>query len=149
MRLGSVVCIKNLALISAKVLVLWVLLGQSAAAVTLTTAAQPPAAVAGTTVVYVTGSGFPGGAISPSSVTVSLAPSCLALTTSATTPPISVRTVVGSTDRVAFVVPSTLATGTYAVWVTGSSPAFTSSTCSTLNVTSTTSKIAACIPSSS
>ena len=75
--------------------------------------------------------------------------SCLAASPSATTAATSVRTVVGSTARVSFIVPAALATGTYAVWVTGSSPSFASSSCSTLNVTNTSPKVSACIPSSS
>lgn len=119
------------------------------AAVTLTTAAQPPSGLAGTGAAYVTGTGFPAGSISPATVTVSFAPTCLATTPSATASATQVRAVIGSTDRVNFTIPASLATGTYAVWLTGSSPAFTSGTCATLQVTGSTKKLSACIPSSS
>ncbi len=121
----------------------------ASAQVELTTAAQPPSGLAGTGAAYLTGTGFPGGSIAPATVTVSFAPTCSATTPSATGPATQVQAVVGSTHRVHFTIPASLATGTYAVWLTGSSPAFTSATCSTLQVTGSTKKLSACIPSSS
>jgi hypothetical protein len=114
----------------------------------LATATQPPSGLAGTGSEFLTGSGFPSGTITPASVTVSFASTCLA-TPLTTTTATQVNTVLGSTRRIEFVIPASLATGTYAVWVTDSSPAFTSLTCSTLMVTNSTKTLAACIPSSS
>ena len=123
---------------------------QSAASaqVNLSTTAVPSSGLAGTTSFHVTGNGFPGG-IPNTSVTVSFGATCLAPTPTATTASTHVTHVVGTTDSVYATIPSTLATGAYIVWVTGSSPAFTSSTCSMLTVTNTTKTLSSCIPSSS
>ncbi len=118
------------------------------ASVKLTTATQPPDALAGTNNVYATGTGFPSGTIAPGGITVSFASSCMG-TPVATTAGIQVTPILGSTDRVYFNVPSTLKTGTYYVWLTDSDPAFTSSSCSKLIVTNTTKTLSACVPSSS
>jgi hypothetical protein len=118
------------------------------AQVHLTTATQPASGLAGTGSEFLTGNGFPSGTITPGGVTVSFASTCLA-TPLTTTTATDVRTVLGSTRRIEFVIPASLATGTYAVWVSDSSPAFTSLTCSTLMVTNSTTTLAACIPSSS
>lgn len=137
------------AVVRAAALLCGCLLAQSAAwAVTLTPATVPSSGVAGANTAFVTGSGFPTG-ILPGGVTVSFATSCLATSPTTTTLATSARLLLGSTERIGFVIPGSLATGTYSVWVTGSSPAFASTTCSTLNVTNSSSKIEACIPSSS
>ena len=126
-----------------------VLLVQFAASaqVNLSTAAIPSSGLAGSTTIHVTGNGFPGG-LSASTVTVSFAATCLAVTPSATATATHI-TVLGGTDLVYTVIPGSLATGTYAVWVTGSGPAFTSNSCSTLSVTATSTTLAACVPTSS
>ncbi len=122
---------------------------RAAATVSLNPATQPPSGLAGTGVAYILGYNFPAGLISPSSVTVSLAGACMAAPV-ATATATQVMTIpfapVGAVRRIAFVIPGTLATGTYAVWVTGSD--FTSSDCSSLMVTGTTKTVASCIPSS-
>lgn len=118
------------------------------ASVKLTTATQPPSGLAGSSNTYATGTGFPTG-VAPSDVNVSFALTCMA-TPLATTTATQVKAILGSTDRVYFNIPSTLKTGTYAVWVTSiSTPAFTSSSCSALKVTNTTKTLSACVPSSS
>lgn len=133
-----------LLLVACLVLIPSVALGS----VRLTTATQPPSGLAGSSNVYATGTGFPTGTIAPSGITVSFASTCL-VTPLATATATQVKNILGTTDRVYFNIPSTLATGTYAVWLTDSSPAFTSSSCSALMVTNTTKTLAACIPSSS
>jgi len=148
MKLVSASSVKSFGIIGVALLLCLLSVQSASAAVTLTTATQPPTAVAGTSVVYITGTGFPGG-VSAGSVTVSFSAGCLDLSPSATATASGVVHLIGTSDRVSVVVPSSLATGTYAVWVTGSGPAFASATCSTLNVTSSTKKIASCIPSSS
>src|SRR4029077_14086657 len=117
------------------------------AGINLPFATQPPSGLAGTTIEYVTGSGFPAG-VTAADVTVHIALTCLGadVTTAAAT---QVTHIIGSTYRTAFKIPGTLATGTYSVWLTGAAPAFTSNNCSTLMVTNSTPKIASCIPSSS
>jgi len=124
----------------------------SAAAVALNPATQPPSGLAGTSVEYVTGFGFPTGSIPAAGVTLSFATSCLG-TPITTTTALQVTSLpvppIGAVRRIAFAIPSTLATGTYSVWVTDSSLGVTSSGCSALMVTNSNSKIAACVPSSS
>jgi hypothetical protein len=137
----------------AKVVVVLLVLSLVPAAlhaqVVLGTAASPATAVAGSGVAHVSGSGFPSPTPSAGSVTVSFGTSCLSPTPSATTGALHI-TSAGAFDLVYFDVPGTLAAGTYSVWVTGTGAhPFTSTTCSTLNVSNSTKKLASCIPSSS
>ncbi|HEX4810848.1 MAG TPA: PEP-CTERM sorting domain-containing protein [Bryobacteraceae bacterium] len=126
-----------------------VALGASAATpVQLAAVTSPQAGVSGLTDVWVTGTGFPGGSFQ--TVTVSIATSCGA--TGTTTTAIAERPLILSTDRVEFLVPASLATGTYYVNISGSTTggAFASGTsCSKLNVTHTSSVLASCNPGSS
>jgi hypothetical protein len=133
---------------TALVLGAFVLLQTAASAqVTLSTAAVPSSGLAGTTTIHVTGSGFPSG-LTAASVTMSFASSCLAVTPAGTTTATRI-TLLGGTDMIYGLIPGSLKTGTYAVWVTGSSPAFTSTSCATLSVTATSTTLAACVPTSS
>lgn len=129
-----------------------VLMQSAAWAVTLNPATQPPSGLAGTGAAYLTGFNFPTGAIPPAGVTVFFATSCLGTPVASTTPT-QVNTIpvppVGSVRRIRFVIPGTLATGTYSVWVTDAGLGISSSDCSALMVTNTTPKIAECVPSSS
>jgi hypothetical protein len=133
-----------------------VLMMQSAAwavsVVSLNPATQPPSGLAGTGAAYLTGFNFPAGAIPPAGVTVFFAASCLG-TPIASTTATQVNTIpvppVGAVRRIRFVIPGTLATGTYSVWVTDAGLGISSSDCSALMVTNSTPKIAACLPSSS
>lgn len=153
MRLGALVSVKRVCTVAIALACLT--LAQSGAraasvSVSLNPSAQPPSGLAGTGVAYILGYNFPTGLISPSSVTVSLAGTCLAAsatTTTATQVTTIPFTPIGAVRRVAFTIPGSLATGTYSVWVTGSG--FTSSDCSSLMVTGTTKTISSCIPSSS
>lgn len=116
--------------------------------VQLATTTSPESGVSGTSNIWVTGSGFPSGTFG--TVTVSVASKCAAAGT--TTTAIAERTIVGSTDRIEFLVPATLATGTYFVSVSGSTSGgtFTSgSSCSQVIVTHTSSVLASCNPGSS
>lgn len=126
---------------------LFVFQSVASAQVDLSTAAVPSSGLAGTTTIHVTGSGFPGG-VTTTGVTVSFGATCLAVTPAGKAPATHV-TLLGSNDLVYAVIPGSLASGTYAVWVTGTSPAFTSNTCSTVVVTATSSTLAACVPTSS
>jgi hypothetical protein len=120
---------------------------KGATTVRLNAATTPGAGVSGSSYVWVTGSGFPAGTFG--SVTVTLATSCGAAGTSATA--VQEISVAGSTDRVEFLVPASLATGTYFVSVSGSTTggAFTSSNCSQIAVTHTSAVLASCNPGSS
>jgi hypothetical protein len=85
-----------------------------AAAVKLNVATSPGSGVAGSSYVNVTGSGFPSGAITPANVVVSLGSACGGPPV-ATTTASSVRLILGSSDRVQFEIPSSVAPGTYFV----------------------------------
>jgi hypothetical protein len=121
------------------------------AAVNLALWTAPDNGTAGVNTVNLTGSGFPSGTITPSNIVVTLAATCggpALATTSAT----SITTVVLSTKRVGFLIPGTLAAGTYNVSISdsaGGDAAFTNATCSQVKVTHTNPTLSACIPTSS
>jgi hypothetical protein len=106
------------------------------ATVKLNAVASPSSGTAGTSTVGVTGTGFPSGTIAPANVLVSLSASCGGTATTAVAT--VVQNIIGSSDKVEFVIPSSLAAGSYFVSVTGTSAggvSFTSaSSCSTLTV---------------
>jgi len=76
----------------------------------------PSSGVAGSNV-NLTGAGFPSGVIPPGNVTISLATTCggSAVTTTA----LSVKTILGSSDRIQFQIPAALAAGGYFVSMSG------------------------------
>jgi len=86
-------------------------------AVYLNAATAPSSGVTGLTNVNLTGSGFPSGVIPPGNVTISLATTCggSAVTTTA----LSVKIIVGSSDRIQFQIPASLAAGGYFVSMSG------------------------------
>ena len=115
---------------------------------------SPSQGFAGTTQVNVTGSGFPSGNILPGSVTITVASSCggpkLATTTG-----LKVTDILGSTDRIEFLIPaslSSLASGTIVdvsvAGKTSSGTAFSSTNCSEMKVL-VKAAISSCLPSSS
>lgn len=125
--------------------------GSASATVKLNTWSAPSSGQSGLTFVSVTGSGFPSGTINPGSVTVFINTSC-STTGASTTVANQVTPVVGSSDRVQFEIPGSLATGTYFVSISGTTTggtAFTSSNCSEVNVTAGSTTLAACVPTSS
>ena len=111
---------------------------QSPVAVTLIATTSPSAGEPGVTNISVTGSGFPSGAIAASNVTVSLKPPAggSVVTTHATT----VATVVGTTRRVSFTIPTSVsvpAPTAYTVSLAGatsSEVAFASSNTASLTI---------------
>jgi hypothetical protein len=110
----------------------------------------PSAGVSGTTLVWVTGSGFPG-APNPSATTISLSTTCGGAV-AATATPIAVTNIVGNSYKLEFLVPASLATATYEVSVAGTTTggaAFASSDCSALQATHTSTVLASCNPGSS
>ena len=112
------------------------------------TTTLPSSGLAGLTSVGTTGTGYPTGTITPAEVTVSLATSC------GGTPTLAIATamtkVVGSTYVIHYVLPASLASGTYYVSVTGSNGTpFYSTNCSQVQVTNSTPTLAACVPTSS
>ena len=111
----------------------------------------PGQGAAGSTTVTLTGSNFPSGTIMPSAVTLSFSSTCGG-SVAATTSPTTVSTILGSSDRLTFLVPGSLATGTYFISASGtsaSSVAFASSNCAEINVSHTSTTLSACLPSSS
>jgi len=118
---------------------LWVLLLPAAAkaqdTVKLNAATVPSSGTAGTSTVNVTGTGFPSGAIPAANVMVSVSTSCGGSPTS--TAATTVQNIIGSSDKVGFVIPSSLAAGSYFVSISGtsaSSVSFSSGNCSALQV---------------
>lgn len=113
------------------------LLGQSpGSAQTLTPSANPSSGAPGVNSSYVTGSGFPAGAITNATLAFGAACAAPALTTTAATRVTSI----GSLRRFQFLIPASLAPGSYKVWVSGNAGAtpFTSvgtPSCSTITVT--------------
>jgi hypothetical protein len=110
----------------------------------------PDSAVAGVNNVSITGSGFPSETISPANVTISLASSCGG-SPAATTTATSVKFIIGNSQRVNFVVPASLAQGTYFASISDSADPipFVSANCSEVEVTHTNPVLSSCIPASS
>jgi hypothetical protein len=106
-----------------------------AATVKLNALTSPSSGAAGTSTVSVTGSGFPSGTISAADVMVSLSATCGGSPTTAAAS--AVQKVLGTTEKIQFVVPGSLAAGTYFVSVSGmdsNAVSFVSGNCSTLQV---------------
>jgi hypothetical protein len=130
---------------------------QASAAVHLNVGTTPGSGVAGVTDANVTGSGFPSGTITPSNVQVLFSSLGCFFTSAdptkyATTTAISIKHILGTSNRVHFLIPGSLASGLYEVWITDSAAGdanFTSGNCSQIQVTHTNPTLAACVPSSS
>jgi hypothetical protein len=90
------------------------------AQVKMNVSASPSSGVAGVSAVNIVGSAFPllHGTISPSNVTIDLATSCGGAA-AATTTSSSVTVILGSTDRIGFLIPTSLSTGIYFISLTG------------------------------
>lgn len=149
MDLGKISVVKR-ALGAAFVIACFALLQSPAQAQTLTGTTNPPTGLAGVNDSYVTGSGFPTGSITGSSVVFGA--SCAA--PSVATAPVIQVTSLATIRRFEFLIPGSLKSGTYSVWVTGtagSTPFNTLSTpsCSTITVTASSTTLAACVPTSS
>lgn len=120
------------------------------AAVHLNSYTTPSSGTAGVSNVNITGSGFPTGTITPANVSISLATSCGGAGTPALA--ISVKPLIGTSDRIGFTVPSSLATGLYYISISGTTSTamtFASSNCSAIQVTHSSSVLASCNPGSS
>jgi hypothetical protein len=125
-------------------------LGAHAQEVRLAVNTVPSSSLAGGSVT-ITGSGFPSGTISAGAITVSYSKTCggaVVASDFAT----SILTVLGPTQRITVVVPTSLTSGNYFVSVSGKSVAgvsFASISCAEVNVTASTPTLAACVPTSS
>ena len=143
-------CFSTRGVLRAALVVASLFLIQSAAqAQSLTGFANPPTGLAGSTNSYVTGSGFPTGTIT--GATVHFGPSCAAPATASG--PVTGVVTIANLRRFQFLVPASLASGTYSVWVSGSVPSafntVNTPSCSSITVTATTTTLAACVPTSS
>jgi hypothetical protein len=121
------------------------------AAVRLNSWTVPSSGAAGSTIVTLTGSNFPSGGIAPGNVTLSFASTCGG-SVLATESPNTVVNIIGGSNRLTLLVPASLLTGTYFISLAGTSNSsipFVSSNCSEINVTHTSTTLAACLPSSS
>jgi hypothetical protein len=139
-------------ILTAAVFVLAVAVSQSTVrAQSLTGSANPPSGLAGVNDSYLTGSGFPAGAITGATVTFYSGSTCGG--TAAASGPVIQVAVEGVLRRFEFLIPSTLATGSYEVSVAGTagSTAFNTAgkSCSAISVTATSTTLAACVPTSS
>jgi hypothetical protein len=103
----------------------------SAQTIKLNTWTNPSSGASGSAIVTLTGSGFPTGTVSPSSITLSLGTACMG-TAAATESPASVTNILGSEKRLSLLVPASLATGTYYISATGT---YSSSDCAEISVT--------------
>ena len=90
----------------------------TATPVYLNASTAPSSGVVGVTNVNLTGSGFPSGVIPPGNVTISLATTCGG-SAGTTTTALSVKTIIGSSDRIQFQIPASLAKGGYFVSMSG------------------------------
>jgi len=148
-RLGSLVKLAKAGKVSLLLAIACVGLFASAVApVKLASNTSPSSGTSGSTQVWVTGSGFPSGSFV--SVTATLATTCGGTGTAA--PGVSEVAIVGTTEKVEFLVPASLASGLYYVSIAGSTTggAFNSgSSCSAIQVTHTSTVLASCNPGSS
>lgn len=105
------------------------------AVVHLNASASPSQGIAGSTTLYLTGTGFPAGPITPSDVTVTIAATCGGAPLATATATSAVH-ILGSSDRLGFVIPVTLAQGTYFASAADSTGGqlFTSGNCSAFKV---------------
>lgn len=119
--------------------------------VKLNTWTNPSSGQAGTTNVNLTGSGFPSGTIPPGNVTITVAATCGGPAL-ATTTGLKVTKLIGTSDRVEFLIPASLAQDTYDVSLTGTTSGgtkFSSTNCSLMKVLPPKTVLSSCVPSSS
>lgn len=124
------------------------------------TTSNPGSGVAGVSFVNLAGTGFPS-LVNPANVTIRLAPTCTVtapgpVAGEADATAISVRTILGSSDRVNFEIPRTLLdgttltpSGTYLAQIVDTHDGFSGGNCSMVVVTGSSVALAACVPSSS
>jgi hypothetical protein len=129
-------------------LMLLLALAPAAHAQKLGTTALPSSVLAGANNAYVLGTGFPSGTLTPA--TISFAATCGG--SAIATTPVTVASKQSPFEKFVFAIPSTLATGSYFVTVSG--PGYNTATeatpsCSQISVTATTTTLAACVPTSS
>jgi hypothetical protein len=119
----------------------------STTSVSLAASALPSSGLAGVSSSTLTAANFPAGE-TPSTVTLSFATSCGG-SVLATEAPTSLNKYVGTTYHIPFAVPAGLASGNYYISLAATSPAAASINCSEIQVTTTSTTLASCVPTSS
>jgi len=110
-----------------------------------------PGASTGGSSVTLAGVDFPPAPIAAASVVVNFSATCGGAVL-ATENPSKVTSIIGTSERLSLTVPVSLKTGTYYISISGTSEAdvaFISGNCATIQITNTSSTLAACLPSSS
>ena len=124
----------------------------AAPAVKLNTWTGPSTGISGTSLVWVTASGFPTGTIKPTDVTLAVETSCGVATGETATAALKVIPVTGTSEKIQFQVPSGLKKANYFVTLSGTTTggaAFVSSNCSEIAVTTSNVAVGSCNPGSS
>jgi hypothetical protein len=109
---------------------------------------SPSQGYAGTGQVSITGTGFPTGTIFPGNVTISVWPTTCMSGTPTTTAGLLYRHITGTSGRVQFLIPASLAAGTYPVSISDTVDGITSSNCSMMKVLIHAS-VSSCVPGAS
>ncbi len=109
---------------------------------------SPSQGYAGTGQVSVTGTGFPSGTIFPGNVTISIWPTTCMEGTPTTTTGLLFKRILGSSGRVQFLIPASLAANTYPVSISDSVDGITSSNCSMMKVL-IHAAVSSCVPGAS
>ncbi len=125
----------------------------AAASVKLNAWTGPSTGVSGTSLVWVTGSGFPSGTISPANVTIEVQKTSCGTTTGETAATaLKVVPIIGSSQKIQFQVPAGLTKANYFVTLSGKTTGgatFASSNCSEIAVTPSNVSLGSCNPGSS
>ncbi len=144
---------KAAALVACGALALsWAPNSQAAGSVKLNTWVSPSSGISGTSLIWVTGSGFPSGTIDPSGISLALQTSCGVTAGETAASATAVRPVIGTAEKVEFQIPASVATGNYFVTLSGkttSGTAFSSSNCSEITVKHSSTAVGSCNPGSS
>jgi hypothetical protein len=122
------------------------------AAVKLNVWTTPTSGIAGTSLIWVTGSGFPSGTIAPSGITLDMRTSCASSTGQTAASVLQVVPIIGTSEKMQFKVPSSVATGNYFVTISGKTTGgttFSSGNCSEISVTNSSPTLGSCNPGSS
>lgn len=149
-RLFSSKSIQRMALLLPCLLLISSLSRAATTGVKLNVDTSPSSGVAGTSLVWITGSNFPG-TPTTGSVTIELEKACGTTTGETPATPLAVRSVIGTSDRIEFQIPASLATGNYFVTISGTAAGtpFTSINCSEVQVTHSSTALGSCNPGSS
>ncbi len=121
--------------------------------VKLAVAALPSSGVAGVTSVKLVSNGLP--VVLANKIVIAIAPTCAAggpVAGEVDTTGSAIIHVVGNTDQIRFLIPASLAQGSYLVSISGidtGGTAFASPACSVLSVTNTNTTLNSCLPTSS